>query len=352
MNEPPQSSQTLFKDLLPKESSSKSGDVTFHVSEIISLNPHAETRLVHYFGKDHWGKDWKFCAKKGSDFPTGARLKLFHRSPSKTKILTFSVHVRGGTGGSFTKPEIKEISANAADDWVLVFKQDVPLNKRGRTYAEVEFKYQRSAFSESDRKDLFCEGERKALSADFKSLFLSSEAADVIFEVGQDTVPAHQLILSTRLPYFKQLFASGMQEAISKRIQIVDVDAPAFKKFLQFIYSGDFPEDLDAIPEIYLPIADRYDSEVLKNACATALKKKISVENVVSILILADLHQCRELKRKSIRRLAEWKSSVAEEDLEQLKPHPSLMFEFIKVMSSDRIRSPSEDNLMLMSNLL
>ena len=49
----------------------------------------------------------------------------------------------------------------------------------------------------------------QSLVADFQKLFLSAVSSDVLFVFGQESIPAHQLILSARVPFFERLFASG-----------------------------------------------------------------------------------------------------------------------------------------------
>ena len=50
---------------------------------------------------------------------------------------------------------------------------------------------------------------RDLLAHDFDKLLLSSASSDVVFVVGEEEIPAHKLVLNTRLPYFEQLFSSG-----------------------------------------------------------------------------------------------------------------------------------------------
>ena len=44
---------------------------------------------------------------------------------------------------------------------------------------------------------------------DFRQFFNSQESSDIIFSVAEEEIPAHKLVLTARLPYFKRLFASG-----------------------------------------------------------------------------------------------------------------------------------------------
>lgn len=168
------------------------------------------------------------------------------------------------------------------------------------------------------------------LSSNLGELFRSADYSDITVEVGLETFQAHKAILCARVPYFKRLFDSGMRESATGRIKIEDVEADRFENVLKFIYSGQLPTDLDERSESYLPIADKYGIEDLKLASIESLRKNISQDNVVGRMILADLHQCADLKRRCFAYLRAHKSRVAPSDFEELILHPRLMLEFIK----------------------
>jgi len=169
-----------------------------------------------------------------------------------------------------------------------------------------------------------------ALCDDFRRLCLSPESSDVVFAIAEEEIPAHKLILATRLPYFKTLFASGMKESTSNRVVIDDIDAPAFKQVLKFIYCGDFPEDIDSAGEVYLPIAEKYGLRRLKEESAKAMEKGVTTENVMERVILAHLFQCSSLKKRCFQVLKEQpREDFRCEALERLKAHPDLLIDFM-----------------------
>jgi len=170
----------------------------------------------------------------------------------------------------------------------------------------------------------------QSLVADFQKLLFSPVSSDVVFKIGDESVPAHQLILTTRVPYFERLFASGMIEANSKVITIEDADVISFKELLKFIYSGELPMFLSDSPEQYLLMAEKYDIQDLKSCCCEALEKKLASDNAVEILILAHLCHCSALKEECFRRLKEWKANLPKEAFDPLKAHSDLMLEFIQ----------------------
>jgi len=169
------------------------------------------------------------------------------------------------------------------------------------------------------------------LSEDFRQMFLSRESTDFTFIVDGEEIPAHKIVLSTRLTYFKRLFGSGMREALENRVSIDDMDATSFEQVLNFVYCGQLPKDMDTSPELFLPVAEKYDMRELKDASVLTMAKNLNIENLVETLIMAHLFRCPDLKSEGFRRLREWKSSVPDDVLNRLKDHPELMVEYIKI---------------------
>ena len=170
----------------------------------------------------------------------------------------------------------------------------------------------------------------KTLSNDFDRLLQSEASSDVIFEVDGEDIPAHKIILSTRLTYFQSLFDAGMLEATTDRVAVEDIDATSFKAVLKFLYCGRLPEDLQTSPKKYLPVADKYDIRQLKKACEYALWGTITRDNVVEVMIMADMFHCAGLKPKAIEQFMKYRKSLSDEQLAPLKAHPELMLECLK----------------------
>ena len=136
-------------------------------------------------------------------------------------------------------------------------------------------------------------------------------------------------MISVFIYFLTQIFwFPGMTESRTNRIVIDDIDAPAFKEVLKFIYCGDFPEDIDSSAEVYLPIAEKYGIQELKERSARALVQGITAENVVERVIMAHLAQCPTLKNACAHRLKA-RPGLKPEALEALKAHPDLLIEFL-----------------------
>ena len=114
-----------------------------------------------------------------------------------------------------------------------------------------------------------------------------------------------------RSTYFRSLFASGMSESQAEEIPL-DEDPVAFKAALKFLHSGLAPDNLDEIAIKLLPIADKYIIDELKQSCEAAIRRILSVENVVDILEMTDAHNfvelfeyCLPLFKANVKRLQE-----------------------------------------------
>ncbi|KAF7110898.1 hypothetical protein CFC21_110965, partial [Triticum aestivum] len=132
-------------------------------------------------------------------------------------------------------------------------------------------------------------------------LLLAGEAADVTFEVGEETFAAHRCILAARSPVFKAELLGPMKEKTATRVLIDDMEARVFKALLHFIYTDSLPAmDEGGAAEIaqhLLVAADRYDMERLKLICEGKLCDHICKSTVATTLALAEQHGCGALKK-------------------------------------------------------
>lgn len=70
-------------------------------------------------------------------------------------------------------------------------------------------------------------------------LCMSSDYSDVIFNVENQKLPAHRVILAARSEYFRALLYGGLAETTQTEIQL-QIPLAAFKALLRYIYSGKF----------------------------------------------------------------------------------------------------------------
>ncbi|KAJ1690184.1 hypothetical protein LUZ63_014339 [Rhynchospora breviuscula] len=133
----------------------------------------------------------------------------------------------------------------------------------------------------------------------FGGLLESGEGADVTFEIDEEVFSAHRNVLAARSPVFKaQLFGSMMESKMDK-IMIEDMSGEVFKIMLQFIYTDMLPPKVEVsvgMVQNLLVAADRYGLERLKMICEKKLCDSLVVETVATTLLLANQHNCGQLK--------------------------------------------------------
>ncbi|KAF7098089.1 LOW QUALITY PROTEIN: hypothetical protein CFC21_099855 [Triticum aestivum] len=137
-----------------------------------------------------------------------------------------------------------------------------------------------------------------------RELLRSGTGADVTFIVSGESFAAHKLILASRSPVFMAEFFGAMKEKRSRRVEVQDMEASAFRAMLHFIYTDTVPEldprveQVATMAQHLLAGADRYGLDKL--ICESKLSHGITVETAATTLALAEQHNCSQLKAKCI----------------------------------------------------
>uniref|UniRef100_A0A7E4W815 BTB domain-containing protein n=1 Tax=Panagrellus redivivus TaxID=6233 RepID=A0A7E4W815_PANRE len=126
-------------------------------------------------------------------------------------------------------------------------------------------------------------------------LYLDEKSSDVTIIVDNVEIPAHSNVLAQRCQYFKAMFASGMIESTSKRVEIQETSIEAFKPVLKWIYTGTI--ELKSIDEALkvLRLANMYELRELQNLGSDFMKDNCTFDNVCSILNEAVLLSLKHL---------------------------------------------------------
>ncbi|KAG8196217.1 hypothetical protein JTE90_007942 [Oedothorax gibbosus] len=167
---------------------------------------------------------------------------------------------------------------------------------------------------EDQTKTLIPEAERKTLVNDLLNICNQGTLCDVKLSSGDETLPAHWLILCARSDVFKAMFESNMAEKASGIVTIPNLEAEDLKRLLVFLYT-DSLEDLsfDSATSLYA-VADLYHIEELKRECAKFVVSVISVANVCACLQFGDLYQDDSLMSAVCEFICEHKDVVFKSD--------------------------------------
>ena len=137
---------------------------------------------------------------------------------------------------------------------------------------------------------------RSRMAEDLSWAFLNPLHADITFQIGDQTLTAHKAILTARSQYFHSLLTGGLVESQSSVVALPDVSFEPFRIVLNFLYTQTF--DLDHVGEYITDVfmlACKYSLPALRNKIEAIISYNISVENVASLLLLAESHNASSL---------------------------------------------------------
>jgi len=183
----------------------------------------------------------------------------------------------------------------------------------------------------------------------------NSEFADVKFEVtdvnGKHEISANKSILACRSPVFMAMFKKSkksFQEALASTptVKITDMSPTIFRKMMNFIYTDNLTETgyneiaFNETQEL-LAAADKYQLERLKIICERKLCNFITVSNVCSVLVRADMHGSRYLKDKCLEFINLNCMQVTETQAWTMmaEQHPRLLMIAFKSLANSKIQS-------------
>ncbi|WVZ92100.1 hypothetical protein U9M48_038190 [Paspalum notatum var. saurae] len=133
------------------------------------------------------------------------------------------------------------------------------------------------------------------------------DGSDVSFSVDGETFRAHRAVLAASSPVFRALLFGSMAEATMDLVTLHDIQPAAFRILLRFVYtdtlgSSSSPPSASAaeVLQHLVAVADMYDVDGLKLACAQKLCDHVSHETVAATLACAETHGCPELKKRCI----------------------------------------------------
>ena len=143
-------------------------------------------------------------------------------------------------------------------------------------------------------------GEKNVL-AHLSQLLEDQTSSDVTFQVQDESIKAHSILVSAGSPVLAAMFQQDFIEKHTRDVKIQDTKAKVFKQLLRYIYTGKAPEiGNEDIARDLLVAADKYAVESLKEECIEILIRKLSVGNAIPILILAHLHSAPKLLQATL----------------------------------------------------
>lgn len=192
-------------------------------------------------------------------------------------------------------------------------------------YAKCEYSSGNHSCSRSGRSHLHPIGEAHSLLNDVGEYFGLLKENEVTF-VAKDgsKVTANRNILMARSEVFKAMLShSTTAESQLNQINLVDVDASVLKAMVNFLHHDTVSdEDMAAMAEPLLLIADKYALKKLQLICENFLFKSINKGNAFELLGIADTINSQVFKEACIDFISKETFSFLELDELRLKrPH-------------------------------
>lgn len=172
------------------------------------------------------------------------------------------------------------------------------------------------------------------LSQDISNIYETEKFSDCSIVCEGKEFKCHKNILSTRSTVFDAMFSAGMLESQSSIVNIQDLDADIVEDMVKYIYSGRV-SGLPAKADRLLSAAEKYDLRDLKTMCETALCDNINTENVLDLLVLADLHQANNLRTLALKVIVDSGKELVSQSgwREKLKAYPEIMADMFEAMT-------------------
>lgn len=199
---------------------------------------------------------------------------------------------------------IKEYHTVQANKWQYVstlFKKEIAGNDGRDVYLlsdgslRLKFQFLITNDIKVDRTNV----PKTQLAYDFENLLNNGLFSDITIKSAEGIEhKVHKAVLASRSAVLRAHFEHNTTECYTNIVES-PLESDVLNEVLTFIYSDKAPK-VDEMPEKLLAAADYYQLSRLKSLCEEALHKKLTVENAIETLQLADLHSATALKTSTL----------------------------------------------------
>ncbi|XP_046983768.1 poly [ADP-ribose] polymerase tankyrase-1-like [Schistocerca americana] len=145
-------------------------------------------------------------------------------------------------------------------------------------------------------------GNKKAqetATEDLGALLDAEDGALVTLVAGRTRLVVHRAVLAARSPVFEAMFRHDTLEASSGVVSIADVEGPALRQLVAYVYTLRAPSVPGTAAQL-LAAADKYGLLELKAHCERQLAAELAVESAAATAVLAVRHCCPRLAQVAV----------------------------------------------------
>ncbi|GBM17871.1 Speckle-type POZ protein B [Araneus ventricosus] len=147
-----------------------------------------------------------------------------------------------------------------------------------------------------------------------KKYYENGELTDVNLRAGNESFPAHKIILSAKSQVFEEMFTKDKSKKGRKVIELTDFDPDILRRLLLYMYSENV-EDLtpEAAVKLY-KVAIKYELQDLREKCSKFLESNLCIANIFTLLALAEKQEDNNLKRATRMFIFEHDNEIFDSD--------------------------------------
>jgi hypothetical protein len=124
----------------------------------------------------------------------------------------------------------------------------------------------------------------------------NGQCTDITLLTEDKEFKAHKVVLVSQSPFFATRFEERWTEQSGNKIDMTDIPTDIMEAILAYMYTGNVV-NITQIAHKLLPKAEKYQLEGLKVSCEAALSKTLTIQSVIDVLLLADIHNAQNLKQ-------------------------------------------------------
>jgi len=165
--------------------------------------------------------------------------------------------------------------------------------------------------------------------------FERQEFCDFSISCGDRSIQCHKAVLAARSPVLRAMLLNQMEEASSRRLEPKNFDFNTMSLLLRYLYKGQIDNNvLERNAETLFKAADYYEVIDLKKKCEKILVRKVSIGNMLEMLLLADMYKAPELREATKALIIANGSELVKQRgwKEKLKQSQHLTFEILEAL--------------------
>lgn len=278
--------------------------------DIVSLSNRWEPdKLIHNINAEEF--DIKFVFPSTGQQITTFKIIIASRSSYFKKILTTDEHKEGTS-----VIEIHDAPYNLFYPMVLYLHSDLVdfdlKIEESRAFINVMSKYAPEHVTRVSEALIITQlVERSSMPQDLLWSYNNSLWSDIEFTIEGKPLKAHKAIICERSEYFQAMLKGGLKESEEKSITILDADYETFSMLIKYLYTNriDYETIGDYIASVFI-LSSIYSIKSLNEQLQAVMTYNLTVENVVSLLLLAIQHDADKLKRACLKFISKNASSL------------------------------------------